>query len=122
MIRIKPRVSGRRTWTAFGNHAGSHLRWVMGRPPLSAQADAAAGFRPKVTILEVADLSESTDPSVKLEPSSPRSVEACLHLGIDPADLRRIPLEMFLARERVHDLAQLLFTAAEKLRQVQFFA
>ncbi len=66
----------------------------------------------------MAELSESTDPTVKLEPSSPRSVEACLHLGIDPADLRRIPLEVYLSRERVPDLAQLLFTAAEKLRQV----
>ena len=55
---------------------------------------------------------------MKLEPSSPRSVEACLHLGIDPADLRRIPLEVYLSRERVPDLAQLLYTAAEKLRQV----
>ncbi len=55
------------------------------------------------------------------EPTTPRSVEACLRLGIDPAELRHVPFEDFLRQERgAADLANLLYTTAEKLRQVPF--
>lgn len=41
-------------------------------------------------------------------------------MGIDPAELRHIPFEDFLRHERGQaDLANLLYTSAEKLRQVR---
>lgn len=39
-------------------------------------------------------------------PTSPRSVEACLRLGIDPACLLHRPLDHFLRSERSPELAQ----------------
>lgn len=48
-----------------------------------------------------------------------RSVEAFMRLGVDPEELRKVPLEEFLRRERASDLANLLYTAAKKLRQVR---
>lgn len=62
----------------------------------------------------------STDPkgSGSLEPTSPRSVEACLRLGIEPAELRFIPLDKFFAEEHDTELAQLAFQHVDKIRQV----
>ena len=61
-----------------------------------------------------------TDPrgSGSLEPTSPRSVEACLRLGIEPAELRFIPLEKFMLEEHDAELAQLAFQHVDKIRQV----
>ena len=54
------------------------------------------------------------------EPTTPRSVEACLRLGIDPAELTHIPFETFMRQEHGQaDLANLLYTSAERLRQVR---
>jgi hypothetical protein len=55
----------------------------------------------------------------KLELTSPRSVEACLQLGIDPPDLRYRPLEYFLKQEHgIEDLAELAYQFHEGVRQV----
>ena len=53
----------------------------------------------------------------RLLPTSPRSVEACLRLGIDPDTLAPRPLEYYLLRERNPDLAQLAFEHEERQRQ-----
>jgi hypothetical protein len=89
------------------------------RCPYRPQDDAAKGLRPKVTLLDVAD--RATDPKYagNLFPTSPRSVEACLRLGIDPNTLAQRPYEHYLKRERDADLAQLAFEYEERLRQVQ---
>lgn len=79
---------------------------------------AAAGSRAKVTILDVADLSvEPGATAAACMPSSPRSVEACMRTGIDPASLLRRPLEHFLRSERSPELAQLAFQHEEGIRQ-----
>lgn len=79
-----------------------------------ARDDAAKGLRPQVTILDI----DAGGGSNATEPTTPRSVEACLRMGIDPAELRHIPFEDFLRHERGQaDLANLLYTSAEKLRQ-----
>lgn len=61
------------------------------------------------------------DPSFRgrLVPTSPRSVDACLKLGIDPASLRHIPLEAYTAWERDPELAQMAYDSEEALRQVR---
>ncbi len=60
------------------------------------------------------------DPSGKgsLEPTSSRSVEACLRLGIEPSELHFMPLDIFLARFRERDLADIAYTHHETVRQV----
>ena len=60
------------------------------------------------------------DPSGKgsLEPTSPRSVEACLRLGIEPSELHFMPLDIFLARFRERDLADIAYNHHETVRQV----
>ena len=60
------------------------------------------------------------DPSGKgsLEPTSPRSVEACLRLGIEPSELHFMAIEIFLARFRERDLADIAFNHHETVRQV----
>lgn len=61
-----------------------------------------------------------TDPSGKgsLEPTSPRSVEACLRLGVEPSELHFMPLDIFLARFRERDLADIAYNHHETVRQV----
>ena len=95
------------------------------RPPYSWLADlerlrdaAASGARPKVSILDVADrLAEPGCTAAACMPTSPRSVDACLRLGIDPASLAPRPLAAFLRQERSPELAQLAFEHEERLRQ-----
>ena len=60
------------------------------------------------------------DPSGKgsLEPTSPRSVEACLRLGIEPSELHFMPMDVFLARFRDRELAEIACSHHETVRQV----
>ena len=81
------------------------------------QEDALAHpTRPRVTIQDLAD--RAADPAFhgRLLPTSPRSVEACLRLGIDPASLRHIPLSAYQRWEGDAALAQLAYSAEEELR------
>lgn len=67
---------------------------------------AAASGRPKVTILDVADRAmEAGASAAACQPTSPRSVEACLRLGIDPAMLVHRPLDFFVRQVRHMRLA-----------------
>lgn len=84
------------------------------------QDEATKGLRPKVTLLDIAD--RAADPKYygNLCPTSPRSVEACLRLGIDPNSLAQRPLDFYLKRERDADLAKLAFDYEERLRQASW--
>ena len=95
------------------------------RPPYCWLADlerlrdaAASGSGPKVSILDVADrTAEAGCTAAACMPTSPRSVDACLRLGIDPASLAPRPYEGFLRQERSPELAKLAFEHEERLRQ-----
>lgn len=54
----------------------------------------------------------------KLELTSPRSVEACLHLGIEPSDLIFRNLDYYQKQEHDPELAALAFEFHESTRQV----
>lgn len=73
--------------------------------------------RPRITIQDLAE--RASDPTFhgRLLPTSPRSVDACLRLGIDPASLRHIPLSAYERWEGDPTLAQLAYDAEEGLRQ-----
>ena len=83
-----------------------------------AQDEATKGLRVKVTLLDIADRAKDPKYADNLMPTSPRSVESCLRLGIDPSMLEHRPYEHFLKQERDADLAQLAFNYEERLRQV----
>eukprot|EP00887_Chlorella_sp_A99_P000402 scaffold13.g402.t1 len=70
-----------------------------------------------VTILDLAD--RAADPAVagRLYPTSPRSIDACLRLGIDPNSLAHLPLEHFLRKVGDPTLAQLEFEHHEEARK-----
>ncbi|CAL5222381.1 g4737 [Coccomyxa viridis] len=92
-----------------------------------ARADATRGERSKVTIADVIERANAlhcTDPSGKgsLEPTSPRSVEACLRLGVEPSELHFMPLDIFLARFRERDLADIAYNHHETVRQERLAA
>ncbi len=53
-----------------------------------------------------------------LEPTSPRSVEACLRLGIEPDELHFMPLQVFVDQFGAKDLAQIAYDHHETVRQV----
>ena len=56
--------------------------------------------------------------SSSVEPTSPRSVDACLQLGIEPCELKFIPQHHFLKNLGDADLAELAFKHHENTRQV----
>ena len=61
--------------------------------------------------------------SGSLEPTSPRSVEACLRLGVEPSELRHVPMEWFLHVEHGdHELADIAYKHCETIRTVGFAA
>lgn len=54
-----------------------------------------------------------------LEPTSPRSVEACLRLGIEPGSLRYRPRDAFQLAGQASDLAELAYNFNEAVRQAR---
>ena len=99
-------------------------QWLAELERIKAAQQAGDSSRPKVTILDLADRAADPTHGGKLPlPTSPRSIEACLHLGIDPATLAYKSLEYFGRKERDATLAQVEFEhhvtqRKERLRQL----
>lgn len=55
-----------------------------------------------------------------MEPTSPRSVDACLRLGLEPYELKFIGQQHFQKNLRDSDLAALAFKHHETMRQVHW--
>ncbi len=69
----------------------------------------------------VSSLHPCTDPSCaesQLIPTSPKSIEACFRLGLDPTELVFKPVNAFKLHEETEDLSQIRYEHHEKLRQV----
>ncbi|KAL6766789.1 FAP56 [Auxenochlorella protothecoides x Auxenochlorella symbiontica] len=75
--------------------------------------------KPRLTLQDVADRAMDSSFRGRLVPTSPRSIDACLRLGIDPASLRHIPLEAYAKWERDPELARLAYDSEESLRQTR---
>ena len=67
------------------------------------------------------DLGADANASSSVEPTSPRSVDACLQLGIEPCELKFIPQHHFLKNLGDADLADLAFKHHESTRQVSLY-
>lgn len=68
--------------------------------------------------LQQHDIADPNASSSVLIPTSPKSIEACFRLGIDPLELAYKPLPMFKKAEESEELTQLRFQHHEQLRQV----
>ena len=89
--------------------------WLAELERLRSAAAAGGGGQRTRTLADVAAGEPGSPPSACL-PTSPRSVEACLRLGIDPATLAPHTLEHYLRRERSPELAKLAYDHDEGLR------
>ena len=63
-------------------------------------------------------LADPNAPEYTLIPSSPRSVEACFRLGIDPLELQFHPIEYYRRPLEDLDIAQIRYERNEQVRQV----
>lgn len=83
-----------------------------------AKADGNGGFKPKTTIQDLLErINDPNAPETSLIPSSPRSVEACFRLGIDPVELQFQPPEFFRRAGEDDDIARLRYEKNEGVRQ-----
>ena len=62
---------------------------------------------------------DPTAPEYALIPSSPRSVESCFRLGIDPIELQFHPVEWYKRAGEDDDIAQIRYERNENVRQVR---
>eukprot|EP01018_Ginkgo_biloba_P028408 Gb_19339 [translate_table: standard] len=65
--------------------------------------------------ITLSDLADSSNSDKKL--SSPRSIQACLHLGTDPSELVKKPLEAFAGKGLRKGLVKVRYEHHEALRQ-----
>jgi hypothetical protein len=64
-----------------------------------------------------AEAADSNATAAVLIPTSPKSIEACLRLGIDPLELAFRPASAFKKAGESDELVQLRFQHCEQLRQ-----
>ena len=86
----------------------------MSRAHSSGPSSAALGQALRGTFWGCTDLRAQGS----LEPTSPRSVEACLRLGIEPHELHYVPAEVFAQELGARDLGAIAFKHHEAVRQV----
>ncbi|KAG1681357.1 hypothetical protein FOA52_007405 [Chlamydomonas sp. UWO 241] len=75
---------------------------------------------PKTSIQEIMErVNDPSAPESALIPTSPRSVEACLRLGVDPIELQFHPVSFFKRPMEDPDVTKLRFEKNEAVRQVR---
>jgi len=83
-----------------------------------AKLDGSTGLKPKTTIQDLIErINDPNAPEYTLIPSSPRSVEACFRLGIDPLELQFHPIEYYRRPLEDLDIAQIRYERNEQVRQ-----
>ncbi len=91
---------------AGGRDLGERTRGTAGRPAITGCA-------------RIPLLADPTAPEQALIPSSPRSVEACFRLGVDPVDLQYHPPAWYARKEDAdNEVSQLRYDRNEAVRQV----
>lgn len=83
-----------------------------------AKAEGASGARLKVSIQDILErMNDPSSPESQLIPNSPRSVEACFRLGIDPIDLQYHPMEHYQRVGEDIEVAEIRYEKSENVRQ-----
>eukprot|EP00210_Caulerpa_lentillifera_P000637 g616.t1 len=87
----------------------------------TAKVDVQSNTKLKRTVGDVVERLNGIEAAGKYTedciPTSPRSIEACLRLGIDPIDLVHKPLVVFQQHDADTDIAQFRYEQSEQLRK-----
>lgn len=125
--------AGWRTGTSAAGEpqrATTTTRWRCAARPGGGQPKAESSastnsVKPKTTIQDIAeranagaDVADANSPSATaLVPTSPRSIEACFRLGIDPLELAYRPASSFKKPGESEELVAMRYEHVEALRQ-----
>lgn len=83
-----------------------------------AKLEGITGSKPKITILDMLEkVNDPNAPEMSLIPTSPRSVESCFRLGIDPLELQFHPIVFYKYTGDTDEIAKLRFEKNEQVRQ-----
>lgn len=83
-----------------------------------AKAEGASGSKTKTSLQDILErINDPNAPEQALIPNSPRSVEACFRLGIDPVELQFHPIEYYQRVGEDHEVAEIRYEKCENARQ-----
>ncbi|MEW5303604.1 MAG: hypothetical protein WDW36_006280 [Sanguina aurantia] len=83
-----------------------------------AKVEGSTGSKPKSSIQDLLErASDPTSPESQLIPTSPRSVEACFRLGIDPVEIQFRPASLYRRNGEDDSIAQMRYERSEQFRQ-----
>lgn len=89
-------------FSGSGANMGTHPRYQKGTP--------------KITIDDMVERCTNDQLTARLLPTSPRSVQACLNLGVDPVELIKQPREFFMEPGLPEDLETFKIEKYEEMR------
>ncbi|PNH02193.1 hypothetical protein TSOC_011856, partial [Tetrabaena socialis] len=83
-----------------------------------AKLEGMTGTKPKVTIQDLLEkINDPNAPEQALIPSSPRSVESCFRLGVDPLELQYHPIAFYKYTGDTDEIAKLRYEKNEQVRR-----
>uniref|UniRef100_A0A7S0UY20 Uncharacterized protein n=1 Tax=Polytomella parva TaxID=51329 RepID=A0A7S0UY20_9CHLO len=103
----------------LGRQLNSHRSAVDWLTDLKkAKIEGATGSKPKYTIQDLLEkVNDPNAPEQSLIPTSPRSVEACFRLGIDPIELQYHPIVHYKYAGDSVEVARIRYEKYEAVRQ-----
>ncbi|KAF5839744.1 hypothetical protein DUNSADRAFT_18746 [Dunaliella salina] len=84
-----------------------------------AKAEGGTTTKPKITVQDLLErINDPNAPEQALIPTSPRSVQACFRLGVDPVDLQFHPVHWYKQKEDAdEEVTRLRYERYEAVRQ-----
>ncbi|EFJ52201.1 hypothetical protein VOLCADRAFT_87118 [Volvox carteri f. nagariensis] len=83
-----------------------------------AKVEGLSGAKPKITIQDLIEkVNDPNAPEQALIPTSPRSVEACFRLGVDPIELQFHPLAYYKYTGDTDEIARIRYEKNEQVRR-----
>ncbi|KAG2495718.1 hypothetical protein HYH03_006318 [Edaphochlamys debaryana] len=80
--------------------------------------EGMTGTKPKITIQDLIEkVNDPNAPEAALIPTSPRSVEACFRLGVDPIELQFHPIAFYKYAGDTDEIARLRYEKNEQVRR-----
>ncbi|GLI68915.1 hypothetical protein VaNZ11_013335 [Volvox africanus] len=83
-----------------------------------AKVEGMSGTKPKITIQDLIEkVNDPNAPEQALIPTSPRSVEACFRLGVDPIELQFHPIAYYKYTGDTDEIARIRYEKNEQVRR-----
>ncbi|KAG2442802.1 hypothetical protein HXX76_002881 [Chlamydomonas incerta] len=83
-----------------------------------AKQEGLTGTKPKITIQDLIEkVNDPNAPELALIPTSPRSVEACFRLGVDPLELQFHPIAFYKYTGDTEEIARIRYDKHEQVRR-----